>query len=534
MKRYRVACAAAFLVALIAVCALAAPRGKGGRARREKQDAGVGDKLAKISLNKAVEVKIPALADDLKPKVFQTADGKRGWAIKIPGERPIATPAYADGTIFVGGGYGSHEFYAFDAETGALRWKMKTSDDGPSAAVVEDGFVAFNTESCTLVVADAKTGKVVWEQWLGDPLMSQPAISKGRVYMAYPSGQRGGGVGAANHISQSAKLNHHLHPAPQQAATQEQNGAAQEPKGSHKLLCADLKTGQHIWEQTITADVISAPIVSGEQIYFTCFDGTSYSLNARDGSIAWKKENAGTSAPVVAAGQVVLTQKEQRGDKSYEGLKQLDAKAGTDKDDKLLAGEKAAYLDENKGGGVALGEAAQAILDSSVGFGNAPAAAQLGTANRHIGVRTVAGGWAYQGSRAAYSRGRMLNAQGKYLNSINASDGRFAWRAEVSGAGLGADAQVFSPPALGDQYMYLSSSLGHILSVRQRDGEVGFMYSFGQPMVFQPALADGNVYVGTSNGLLICLKTGETDADGWYAWGGNAEHNKTEHGKKNN
>ena len=46
------------------------------------------------------------------------------------------------------------------------------------------------------------------------------------------------------------------------------------------------------------------------------------------------------------------------------------------------------------------------------------------------------------------------------------------------------------------------------------------------PITFQPALAKGNVYAGTSDGRLICLKTGNDDADGWYAWGGNAQHNK--------
>ena len=73
---------------------------------------------------------------------------------------------------------------------------------------------------------------------------------------------------------------------------------------------------------------------------------------------------------------------------------------------------------------------------------------------------------------------------------------------------------------------HLSSALGHLLSVGQEDGRVGFMYQFPEPMVFQPALANGSVYVGTSGGLLICLKTGSPDADGWYAWGGNGEHNK--------
>ena len=57
---------------------------------------------------------------------------------------------------------------------------------GPTAAVAEDGLVAFNTESCTVIVVDAKSGKVVWQEWLGDPLMSQPAIANGRLYIAYP------------------------------------------------------------------------------------------------------------------------------------------------------------------------------------------------------------------------------------------------------------------------------------------------------------------------------------------------------------
>jgi len=56
--------------------------------------------------------------------------------LRLPGGRPIATPAYADGMLFVGGGYGSHEFYAVDSETGKIIWKIETGDDGPTAAVV--------------------------------------------------------------------------------------------------------------------------------------------------------------------------------------------------------------------------------------------------------------------------------------------------------------------------------------------------------------------------------------------------------------
>jgi len=300
----------------------------------------------------------------------------------------------------------------------------------------------------------------------------------------------------------------------------------EERQASHRLLCADLRTGRHLWERGISSDVISAPVVSGGRVYATTFDGTSYSFDAVTGRPVWKKENAGTSAPVVVGGDVVVTQKEERDGEAYEGLQRLDARRGVARESNLRASARAGYLGKDRGGGVAIGQEMQASLDSSVGFGSAPEEAQLHKANDHVGVSTVVGGWAYQGSRAAVSKGKVLNAQGRYLNSTDIADGRFAWRAEVSGGGLSEDAQVFSPPALGEEFLYLASSLGHLLSVGQKDGRPGFMYHFGEPMVFQPALAEGGVYVGTSNGLLICLKTGSRDADGWYAWGGNGEHNK--------
>lgn len=88
-------------------------------------------------------------------------------------------------------------------------------------------------------------------------------------------------------------------------------------------------------------------------------------------------------------------------------------------------------------------------------------------------------------------------------------------------------------PSLGlrinsDRSIYQSNTFahGHLLSVRQKDGALGFAYSFKKAMIFQPALVDGNVYVGTGDGLLICLKTNNKDADGWYEWGGNSQHNK--------
>src|SRR5687768_3612478 len=224
-RGWRPLCAALVLLSVVAALGAGpAYRAEGGGRSRfatshEKKSEPSPPKTSKINLGKAVEVKLPDNLPALKPAAFRTADGKEGWVVKIPGDRPLATPAYANGLLFIGGGYGSHEFYAFDARTGALAWQTKTADDGPSAAVAEDGYVAFNTESCTLIVVEAKTGKLVWQEWLGDPLMSQPAISKGRVFMAYPSNGRKSGANFNQHVvkphaQQSAALKPKLNVLP--------------------------------------------------------------------------------------------------------------------------------------------------------------------------------------------------------------------------------------------------------------------------------------------------------------------------------
>ena len=171
------------------------------------------------------------------PSPFASEDGRiKGWKVAIPGGKPLATPAVADGRVFVGGGFGSYEFYAFDASTGKLIWQYQTSDDGPTAAVVEDGYVVFNTESCELEVLTVD-GEPVWKHWLGDPLMSMPAVGSGRVYMAYPD----------------SKGDH-----------------------EHHLACFDLKTGDRYWSKPIAGEIITAPVLAEGRVYLTTLDGTMY------------------------------------------------------------------------------------------------------------------------------------------------------------------------------------------------------------------------------------------------------------------
>jgi len=315
-------------------------------------------RTVELNLDNAIPIPISKPKFELKATVFHTADNKEGWALNIPGGAPIATPAFWNGMLFVGGGYGSHEFYAFDAQTGALAWKYKTGDDGPTAAVVEDGLCAFNTESCTVYVLDAKTGKLVWQEWLGDPLMSQPAIYKGKLYMAYPAGQNHG-----QNISYKSGVN--------------KSAEKTDAKYSHRLLCADLKTGKHLWTHPITADAISAPVVNDGQVLLTCQDGTSFCINAETGKEVWQKANSGTSAPLATKQGVVFTERETRNKNAFEGLQVYGATNGVATMASMPAPMAAPYL--HKGSAMnGMGKETMKQLDASVGFASAPQDARFG------------------------------------------------------------------------------------------------------------------------------------------------------------
>ncbi|HUG89387.1 MAG TPA: PQQ-binding-like beta-propeller repeat protein [Planctomycetaceae bacterium] len=50
-------------------------------------------------------------------------------------------------------------------------------------------------------------------------------------------------------------------------------------------------------------------------------------------------------------------------------------------------------------------------------------------------------------------------------------------------------------------------------------------FNVGEPIAFQPAVAAGRIYVGTTAGSLIAIETGDRAADGWLMWGGDGTHN---------
>jgi hypothetical protein len=71
-------------------------------------------------------------------------------------------------------------------------------------------------------------------------------------------------------------------------------------------------------------------------VYIICFDGTSFAFEASSGRVVWKKNGSATSAPIAVDNHVILTRKQQSGEKLFEGLARIDVQKGEDEDRDLF------------------------------------------------------------------------------------------------------------------------------------------------------------------------------------------------------
>ncbi len=421
----------------------------------------------------------------IKAEPYEAENGFRGWKVHVPDGKPLATPAVADGIVYVGGGFGTYDFYAFDADDGDLVWQYHVGDDGPTAAIVHRGRVAFNTESCILYVLDAEKGNKIWSQWLGDPLMAQPAAAGDKIYITYPGGD-----------------------------------------GQHHLTCRMLENGGEVWNQPLVGEVITAPIINGGSVFCSTLEGTVYHFDADTGELKWKDQKLATSAPWVVGDEVYVSKRveveaEDGAKEQYEGIAGLGRASGGQVNEKLYAYGEAEYLAHDTSSRYA---DEQLELDAAVGFGAAPAAAKLDQATENLGVGTVSGVWAYQGSRPVVKGSRSYNAMGDAVRAVDVESGEVLWENEYE-QGEARGGRALTPPSLAGDNLYFGSTDGDVICVRSGDGKELWRFNVAEPIRFQPAVVGGKVFVGTDYGNIFCVNVGDRSADGWAMWGGNAAHN---------
>lgn len=172
--------------------------------------------------------------------------GKRIWNYATGGI-VHASPAIAEGVLYIGSYDGN--MYALDVKKGTLKWKFKTVGDAwfpvgeiQSSATIADGTVYFGCRDYNVYALDAKTGTGKWNYKVpGTWVISTPVVANGMIYFGTSDG--------------------------------------------HMYYAMDAQTGDIKWKTPINLNVFSSAAAVGDSIYFGCFNGKLYRLDAKTGEI---------------------------------------------------------------------------------------------------------------------------------------------------------------------------------------------------------------------------------------------------------
>jgi outer membrane protein assembly factor BamB len=457
-----------------------------------------------------------------------------GFVIQLPAKSLTPSPTIYKGMVLVSGGFGSKEYYAFDAQTGEVKWAINLDDDGPTSAVVQDDIVVFNTESCTIFACNVMTGELLWSHYLGDPLMSTPSVADGVVYTAYPAQRALGGYQNApyNYQQQNSVQqmpgnnvgNLTIAPGGNQQGQMEKDSVdlKVDLRPSHIMIALELKTGKILWQKWIDGDIMSAPVVEGDEVLATTFPGTLYKFHAKTGEILAAKAGRATSAPVVVGNDIYMSQRSDDGVSDVrENLSSWDRNMTTVKQSYT---RKAPYLDQKVQSKSVLKSTAM-NYDAGNGFaGGAPANSGWQQASYNIGQSNVSSLQAFQGSRVLHHQGRNFATMGDTLLCAHPKTGEVYWRQDLKGDLEKEGGFLATPPLMVDGKILVASLNGDIILYHANSGKEWKRYPTGEKIRYQPVLEDGRIYVSTVSGKVLCIDTGEENLTGWPSWGANAAH----------
>lgn len=282
-------------------------------------DAANGSLIWKFSANKNFCYSNPVLYNDVvyaaadnTMYAFDAATGTVKWSYNA-GNQIKATAAYDNGIIYFGS-Y-DHHFVGLDAKTGSVKLNVTEPDEINTTATIASGYAYFSGVKGDVYVVDIHLGisKKIFKTG-GAIFGSSPTLANSTLYIGSDDNK----MYALSTTNGQVKWKFdtegisagYTHPAVVNNVAY--FGTAQSLNDDDAVLgsmyAVDATTGTMLWRKLDHKGFYSSPIVVGNMIYTTCFDGNIYALNSRNGETQWKSlifPNSNTM-PTVAEGTLYV------------------------------------------------------------------------------------------------------------------------------------------------------------------------------------------------------------------------------------
>ncbi|MET3979441.1 MULTISPECIES: PQQ-binding-like beta-propeller repeat protein [unclassified Mucilaginibacter] len=201
-------------------------------------------------------------------------------------------PVYESGVIYATNiAYG---LYAFDATTGAVKWKFPAAAKTLSGPTIANGIVYFGARDHYLYAVDAVTGTLKWKYRTPYNLDSSPTVSNGVVYI----GSAAGILFAFDAIAGTKIWEYATGNAIIQAKPEVSNGVVFIGNRSGFVRAVDANTGILKWSFNANDNIsleYSTIIIHSGVLYFGSWhdpddfnrEGSLYAVKESDGSLIW-------------------------------------------------------------------------------------------------------------------------------------------------------------------------------------------------------------------------------------------------------
>ncbi len=242
---------------------------------------------------------------DSRLYAFDAETGAVRWAT-LTGDNGVESPVtVAKGLVYAGSGHG--DIFAIGAKTGIVKWAVTAVRAAPiSAPVVADGIAYFANAAGELSAFDAKTGASLWSQefsFFG--FASAPATYKGSVFVSdgwylYAFDAK---TGQTRWASQDGDA--------RASGIGMAGGHIYVEDSSGLLETYDAATGQLKWTDTGQPMLASAPALANDVIYIGGKNGNQSALSAYDTRTSkrlWQDQSTSEfGTPTVANGMVYVS-----------------------------------------------------------------------------------------------------------------------------------------------------------------------------------------------------------------------------------
>ncbi|WP_372013436.1 outer membrane protein assembly factor BamB [Pseudoxanthomonas sp. 10H] len=262
----------------------------------------------------------PAELVDFDPSVRPS----KIWSANLgDGERKIGArqgPAVLDGRVFAAAA--EDRLTALDLQTGKQVWQFRGEKDdalrlsgGPGAG---DGLVVVGSLAGDVIALDAGTGSERWRAKVTSEVIAAPLVAQGTVYVRSNDGRI-----TAFDASTGERRWFSEHELP--ALTVRGNaplawapGVLFSGNDDGTLSALALQDGRQLWQQTIgtpdgrtelerMADVDSAPLIDGTQLFVSSFKNRTVAIDGPTGRPMWQSEHGGIGGMGVASSGLAVS-----------------------------------------------------------------------------------------------------------------------------------------------------------------------------------------------------------------------------------